>query len=145
VAIEATNSLEADDIIFYLETHSYTGAAGKTAYYPMPGINLGGGEYALSEAQVQALYDLDSYGKTYVQSQWQVAASGGPHIAHDVVYGPGYQTGIGSQWQDGHKVGVWPMDLGDEYDEAFTDQYGCWNFEYPGTVDVVIPIEGFLA
>jgi uncharacterized repeat protein (TIGR02543 family) len=21
----------------------------------------------------------------------------------------------------------------------------CWNFEYPGTVDVVIPIEGFLA
>jgi branched-chain amino acid transport system substrate-binding protein len=144
-AIEATNSLDAHDIIPYLETHSYTGVAGTTACYPMPAINLGGGTYALSEAQIRALYDLDSYNGTYVQSQWQVASSGGPHIAHDVVYGPGYQTGIGSQWQDGHKVGIWPMDFGDEYDEAFTDQYGCWNFEYPGTVDVVIPIEGFLA
>jgi branched-chain amino acid transport system substrate-binding protein len=144
-AIEATDSLDADDIIPYLETHSYAGAAGTTACYPMPGINLGGGKYALSEAQVRALYDLDSYGKTYVQSQWQVASSDGPHIAHDVVYGPGYQTGIGSQWQDGHKVGIWPMDLGDGHDAALTDQYGCWNFEYPGTVDVVIPIEGFLA
>jgi branched-chain amino acid transport system substrate-binding protein len=144
-AIEATDSLDADDIIPYLETHSYTGTAGTTAYYPMPAINLGGGVYALSEEQVRALYDLDSYNGTYVQSQWRVASSGAPHIAHDLVYGPGYLTGIGSQWQDGHKVGIWPMDLGDEYDQALTDQYGCWNFEYPGTVDVVIPIEGFLA
>jgi len=111
----------------------------------VPDINLGGGEYALSETQVRALYDLDTYGKTYVQSQWRVASSGAPHIAHDLVYGPGYTTGIGSQWQNGHKVGVWPIDFGDDYDEAFTDQYGCWNFEYPGTVDVMIPIEGFLA
>ena len=144
-AIEATDSLDADDIIPYLETHSYTGVAGTTAYYPVPDIRLGGGQYALSEAQVRALYDLDSYRETYVQSQWQVASSSGPHIAHDLVYGPGYSTGIGSQWQDGHKVGIWPMDLGDEYDVALTDQYGCWNFEYPGAVDVVIPIEGFLA
>jgi branched-chain amino acid transport system substrate-binding protein len=134
-----------DVLIQYLETSSYTGTAGKTAYYPMPAIDLGDGVYALSEAQVRALYDLDSYGKPYVQSEWQVAASGGPHIAHDIVYGPGYQTGIGSQWQDGHKVGIWPMDLGDDYDEALTDQYGNWNFEYPGTADVMIPIEGFLA
>jgi branched-chain amino acid transport system substrate-binding protein len=144
-AIETTDSLDADDIILYLETHSYTGAAGTTAYYPMPAIDLGGGVYALSEAQVRALYDLDSYGKTYIQSQWQVAFSGGPHIVHDIVYGPGYMTGIGSQWQDGHKVGVWPMDLGDEYDTALTDQYGNWNFQYPGTKPLLIPIDGFLA
>jgi len=142
-----------DALIQYLETSSYIGTVGTTCYYPMPEVDLGGGVYALSEAQVRTLYDLDSYGKTYVQDDWRVShtvPSGGPinaggHIAHDMVYGLDYQTGIGSQWQDGHKVGVWPMDLGDAYDAALTDQYGCWNFEYPGTVDVMIPIEGFLA
>lgn len=143
-AIEATDSLDTDDIIPYLETHSYTGPAGTTAYYPMPAIDLGGGVYALSEGQVRALYPTLG---TYNEDDWKCgpSASTGPHIVHDLVYGPGYVTGIGSQWQDGHKVGVWPLDFGDAYDEAFTDQYGCWNFEYPGTVDVVIPIEGFLA
>lgn len=131
-----------DVLIQYLETSSYTGTAGKTAYYPMPAIDLGGGVYALSEAQVRALYPSLA---TYNQTNWLCAASGGPHIAHDLVYGPGYQTGIGSQWQNGHKVGVWPMNLGRDYDATLTDQYGCWNFEYPGTVDVVIPIEEFLA
>jgi len=131
-----------DALIQYLETSSYTGAAGTTAYYPMPEAGT-----ALSAAQVGALYDLASYGWTYVQSQWRCAsgAMAGPHIAHDYAYGPGYQTGVGSQWQDGKKVGVWPVDLGDDYDEALIDQYGCWNFEYPGREDVVIPIEGFLA
>ncbi len=146
-AIEATDSLDADDIIPYLETHSYTGVGGPYAYYPMPDIDLGGGKYALSEAQVRALYDLDAYGWSYDQSEWWAAAdaSAGPHIAHDIVYGPEYATGIGSQWQDGHKVGIWPVDLGDSSDAALTDQYGCWNFEYPGTTDVLIPIEEFLA
>jgi len=137
-----------DALIQYLETSSFTGAAGKNAYYPMPAIDLGGGVYALSEAQVSERYDLASYGKSYDQNQWLCGYVSGvqkPHIAHDLVYGPGYYTGIGSQWQDGHKVGVWPIDLGDDYDAVLTDQYGCWNFEHPGTVDVVIPIEGFLA
>lgn len=96
--------------------------------------------YALSEEQVRALYDLDSYGWSYVQSEWTVGVSAAPHIFHDIVYGIGYATGIGSQWQDGHKVCVYPMDLG----APSIDQYGDWSFEYPGTVDVVIPIEWFL-
>jgi branched-chain amino acid transport system substrate-binding protein len=141
-AIEATDSLDADDIIQYLETHSYMGLGGPYAYYPMPDIDLGAGVYALSETQVRALYP--SLG-TYNQTNWLCAASGAPHIAHDLVYGPGYATGIGAQWQDGRKVGVWPMYVGPNYNAALTDQYGCWNFEYPGTVDVMIPIEGFLA
>jgi branched-chain amino acid transport system substrate-binding protein len=131
-----------DALIQHLETSAYTGIYGKYAYYPMPAIDLGDGVYALSEPQVRALYPSLA---TYDQANWLCAASGGPHIAHDIVYGPGYVTGIASQWQDGHKVGIWPIDFGDEYDEALTDQYGCWNFEYPGTVDVVIPIEEFLA
>ena len=146
-----TDPANIDALIQYLETSSYTGAAGKTAYYPMPAITLNAtspGLYALSEAQVSEWYDLASYGWTYDQNQWlcgYVSGSQRPHIAHDIVYGPGYQTGIGSQWQDGHKVGVWPIDFGPDSDAAFSDQYGCWNFEYPGTMDVVIPIEGFLA
>jgi len=133
-----------DALIQYLETSSYTGAASTNAYYPMPAIDLEGGVYALSEAQVRDLYPTL---ETYNQNDWKCTATvyDGSHIAHDLVYGPGHATGIGSQWQDGHKVGVWPMDLGDEYDAALTDQYGCWNFEYPGTVDVMIPIEGFLS
>jgi branched-chain amino acid transport system substrate-binding protein len=138
-----------DALIQYLEdpSHAYTGTASRTTWYPMPAINEGGGTYALSAAQVGALYDLASYGKTYSQAQWKIGSTAmmGAHIAHDTVYGPGWQTGIGSQWQDGKKVGVWPTDLGDAYDAALTDQYGCWNMEYPGTKDVVIEVEGFLA
>jgi len=134
-----------DALIQYLETSSRVGTNYRTAYYSMPAIDLGGGLYALSEAQIRALYPTLA---AYSQADWLCAASGGPHIAHDLVYGPDYATGIGSQWQDGHKVGVWPMQLtvpSQEYwDTALTDKYGCWNFEYPGTTDVVIPIEGFL-
>ena len=130
-----------DALIQYLEASSYTGGAPTIAYYPMSAIELGSGVYALSEAQARALYPSLA---TYNQTDWLCTASGGPHIAHDIIYGPGHATGIGSQWQDGHKVGVWPIDFGRDSDAALTDQYGCWNFEYPGTVDVMIPIEGFL-
>lgn len=136
-----------DALIQYMETHPYLGCVGTTAYFPMPEITVGGGVYALSEAQVRELYDLDSYGWTYEQTEWLVnpaACMQGPYLAHDYAYGPGLQTGMGSQWQDGKKVGVWPVDLGDEFDEALTDQWGCWNFEYTGTKDVLILIDGFL-
>jgi len=144
---DVVDPANVDALIQYLETSSYTGAAGKNAYYPMPDVDLGGGVYALSEAQVSERHDLASYGKSYDQNQWLCGYVSGvqkPHIAHDLVYGPGYYAGIGCQWQDGHKVGIWPIDFEDASDAALTDQYGCWNFEYPGTVDVVIPIEGFL-
>ena len=145
-----------DALIQYLETSSYTAASGRIVYYPMPAVTLNAtppGLYALSEGQVLSLYDLPSYDKTYVQSDWrcgyvditQQYPDPDPNIAHDLVWGPNYQTGIGSQWQDGHKVGIWPLDLGDDYDVPLTDQYGNCNFQYPGTADVMIPIEGFLA
>jgi branched-chain amino acid transport system substrate-binding protein len=151
-AIEATDSLDTDDLIPYLETHSYTGVGAKTAYYPMPAITITPGQlYALSEAQVAELYDLASYGKTYNQAEWQCGFLSGvqqPHIAHDTVYGPGYQTGAGSQWQEvdgeGVKVGIWPLNLGAAYDAALTDQYGNWNFAYAGTKKYILPIGNML-
>jgi len=166
-AIEATDSLDSDTLVAYLETHAYTGVAGTTAYYPWPAINLGGGNWALNETQVRDLYDLDSYGWNYTQSEWLCAASGGPHIAHDIVYGPGYQTGIGTQWQNVEgtlrKVGWWPAlipglealaglnplqlqaivgsgTVAALWEMGIIDQYGFWNFAYDGTSTIQIPV-----
>ena len=150
-AIEATDSLDSDTLVAYLETHSYTGVGATAAYYPWPAINLGGDNWALNETQVREYYDLDNYGWAYNQSEWLCGPSSMPHIAHDLLYGVGYATGIGSQWQDGHKVGIWPVQLAPLDTPIATliavgliDQYGNWNFAYPGTAPIAIPIEGFL-
>jgi branched-chain amino acid transport system substrate-binding protein len=134
----------ADDIIQWLEdpANAQVTTGGVTAYYPRPETTAAG-KPALSEAQVRSLYDLDSYNYTYTYDakDWTMPA----HTTHDLAYGPGLSTGIGAQWQwdaaagQWKKVGVWPMDFGDEYDEALTDQYGCWNFAYDGSKPLVIP------
>jgi branched-chain amino acid transport system substrate-binding protein len=59
-----------------------------------------------------------------------------PMCPHDIVYGPGYQTGVGTQWQDGQLKGVWPKK---EY--GAVDTFGDWRFEYPGTVALKIAPE----
>jgi branched-chain amino acid transport system substrate-binding protein len=59
-----------------------------------------------------------------------------PMCPHDIVYGPGYQTGVGTQWQDGELKGVWPKK---EY--GVVDDYGDWRFEYPGTAALKIAPE----
>jgi branched-chain amino acid transport system substrate-binding protein len=139
-----------DTLIQYIETNKWAaGVSYPVAYYPMPAADMGGGKHGLSEAQVRALYpSLGTYSETSWMAYPDFILGQDPnsvgHLPHDLVYGPGYVTAIGAQWQDGHKVCVWPMDLGDEYDEPLTDQYGCWNFEYPGTKPLLIPIEGFL-
>jgi len=134
----------ADDIVRWMEdpANAQVTTRGLITYYPRPGTTAAG-KPALTEAQVRSLYDLDSYNQTYTYDvkDWTMPA----HTTHDLAYGPGLLTGIGAQWQwDGEagqwkKVGVWPMDFGDEYDEALTDQYGCWNFAYNGTKPLVIP------
>jgi ABC-type branched-subunit amino acid transport system substrate-binding protein len=134
----------ADDIIELLEdpANAQVTTTGLTAYYPRPETTASG-KPALTEAQIRSLYDLDSYNYTYTYDvkDWTMPA----HTTHDLAYGPGLLTGIGAQWQwnggagQWKKVGVWPMDFGDDYDEALTDQYGCWNFAYNGTATLVIP------
>jgi ABC-type branched-subunit amino acid transport system substrate-binding protein len=134
----------ADDIISWLEdpANACVTTTGVASYYPRPGTTAGG-KPALTAAQVGSLYDVASYNTsyTYDAKDWTMP----PHTTHDLVYGPGHLTGIGAQWQwdttagQWKKVGVWPMDLGDGYDQALADQYGYWNFEYPGTTDLVIP------
>ena len=90
----------------------------------------------------------------------------GPYLPHDTIYGPGWQTGQGAQWQpvdpenlagEWHKVGWWPMvsiaypgwdapaaDLTTAAASTLLtygllDQWGNWNFAYPGRVPLVIP------
>jgi hypothetical protein len=143
-AVNGTAYAEAGDIIEWLEdpANAQVTTTGLTTYYPGPGTTAAG-KPALTEAQVDLLYDLGSHNYTYTYDakDWTMP----PHTTHDLVYGPGLLTGIGAQWQwDAtagiwKKVGVWPMDFGDEYDEALTDQYGCWNFAYNGTRPLVIP------
>jgi branched-chain amino acid transport system substrate-binding protein len=143
-AVNGTAYAKADDIIQWLEdpANARVTTTGNTTYYPRPGTKAAG-KPALTEAQVRLLYDLDSYNYTYTYDakDWIMPA----HTTHDLAYGPGLLTGIGAQWQwdatagRWKKVGVWPMDFGDEYDEALTDQYGCWNFAYNGTMALVIP------
>jgi len=143
-AVSGTASAKADDIIHWLEdlANAQVTTTGLTACYPLPDT-AAAGKPALSEALVRSLYDLDSYNYTYryEAKDWTMP----PHTTHDLAYGPGLLTGIGAQWQwDGatriwKKVGIWPMHFGPEYDEALTDQYGCWNFAYNGTMPLVIP------
>ncbi len=49
---------------------------------------------------------------------------------HDIVYGPGYTTGLGLEWVDGKQVGVWP---------ALGIGSGGWEkIDYPGIQPYVI-------
>ncbi len=57
-----------------------------------------------------------------------------PMCPHDLVYGPGYATGLGVQWIKGDMVVVWP-----KKEFGTKDDYGDWAFEYPGTVRYTVP------
>ena len=154
-AIEATQSLDSDTLVAWMEQPANmmkdSIASARVGTYPMPDITYNSTLCFLTPDQVAQYYDLASYNWTYNQLDWGCGYNGTtqqPHIAHDLLYGPGYATGIGSQWQavnaSGQKVGIWPMYLGPDYDAALTDQYGNWNFQYPGTKKTILPIGGML-
>jgi branched-chain amino acid transport system substrate-binding protein len=135
--VDGAPKAKADDIIAWLEdpANAVMGTTGPgNCVYPQPGTTSGG-KPALTEAQVESIYDIDTYGYTYDAADWVMP----PHTTHDLAYGPGRATGIGAQWQWSgsvwQKVGVWPTLFG----EPKVDQYGDWNFEYTGTVPLVIP------
>jgi branched-chain amino acid transport system substrate-binding protein len=74
--------------------------------------------YILAEALTKA-GTLDTDALIPVLEQTATTTTVSPHFAftgmdapmgnpHDVNYGPGYNTGIANQWQDGELLGVWP-------------------------------------
>jgi len=167
-AIEATDSIDSADLIPYMEdpAHAFTGTGATTAWYPKGALDLEpllgagyAGEFALNATQAYELYgdDLVNYygyaNFTDMAANWlghgkfaDWTTLGG-HVRHDTIYGPGWQTGIGVQWQEIEgewiKVAVWPMflDVPSQafWDAALTDRYGNWNFAYPGTEDLALP------
>ena len=177
-AMADTDSLDAADLIPWLEdpANAYTEgiSSPKVGYYQMPDVTITGGQlYALTEDQVKVWYPgIDGpwlrivpttapyYFPTagYTQSDWMCGFASGvqqPHIAHDICYGPGLTTGVGSQWQvvgeEGTKVCVWPKQLYPSGTPTETilgagliDQYGNWNFQYGGTAKLILPIGDML-
>ena len=167
-AIEATDSIDSADLIPYMEdpAHAFTGTGATTAWYPKGALDLEpllgpsyAGEFSLNATQAYELYGddlVDYYGYanfTDMAANWlghgkfaDWTTLGG-HVRHDTVYGPGWQTGIGVQWQEIEgewiKVAVWPMflDVPSQafWDAALTDEHGNWNFAYPGTEDLALP------
>jgi branched-chain amino acid transport system substrate-binding protein len=165
-AIDQTNSLNSDDLVTWLENPANmmtdSVASPKIGTFPAPGGSVNSSVKYLTADQVYALYpNINStwirfspytginVTAGYYPFDWYCADSTtvGPHLRHDLLYGPGMVTGIGSQWQNvsgaGKKVGVWPTYLGPAKNLALTDQYGCWNFQYNGTKSLYIPIKLF--
>ncbi len=138
-----------DTLIQYLETTPRVGVGAKTGYYPMPGGMLPGDIPYLTFAQVSPIYphlvESDPDAGEYLYDPADFTVQGG-FIAHDTIYGPDWQTGIGAQWQpvdpetpEGawRKVAVWPTFFGPVGD-LLLDKYGDWNFAYPGTQTLAI-------
>jgi branched-chain amino acid transport system substrate-binding protein len=156
-AIEATDSLDKDVVCEYLEANSRIDPAGVVQYYPewdkvTHTYTLKRGVYlvdlpALNASQVAALYTTSGYNATFPFTM-------DPFTSHDLVYGPGYLTGIGVQWVAGAQVGMWP-NAG--YDIVLAPPYAVagpvqttlmrklcglnWSntLEYTGTSNVVVP------
>lgn len=179
-AIEDTDSMDPDVMIAWMEdlANAREGVGTPaTAYYPYPETNLGGGTYCLNQTQVLALYPwLDgltiwngtaAVNWTYSPTKWTSLAG---YVSHDTVYGPGYQTGLGAQWQNVtgtlKKHGWWPATVpglpanvtaawiranlnattqAALWQAGVLDQHGYWSFSYPGAVALQIPVGWWLA
>jgi branched-chain amino acid transport system substrate-binding protein len=175
LAIEDVGLATADLIGWFEDQdNKYTGTASTTTYYPMPALNVTPTIGALSPDQAYALYPhLPTYygyaSYAEMAGNWSLHVSGwttaGGFVPHDTVFGPGWQTGQGVQWQpvdpedpDGEwaKVGWFPMVLSSTGANVpakdlspaemaglkaagLVDQYGNWNYAYPGAVALVIP------
>ncbi len=129
----------ADDFIAWYEeplNAQMTTTSASTKTYPQAGTEVGG-EPALSEAQVNALYNPSSYGYVYDVNDWLMA----PHTTHDLAYGATDSVvTLGCQWQwdvgDSvwKKFAVWPA-----AGFGAVDQYRDWDFEFTGTKAFQLP------
>ena len=125
----------ADVIAWYEDPTSAPLTTTGTSYLypPWDGSTTYYGDPALTITQKEAIYGSSW---TYHTYEWIMP----PHTSHDLVYGPGWVTGIGAQWQwddeagQWKKVGIWPR-----VGCGIIDQYGDWDFAYPGTVSTIIP------
>lgn len=76
--------------------------------------------------------EMTDYMSTAGRIKYYPPGSKFPALPHDVMYGPGYVTSLGCQWQDGELKAVWPQD----YPGMPEEWKGC---TYPGIVPYIIP------
>jgi branched-chain amino acid transport system substrate-binding protein len=153
-AIEGTDSLAPATVCQYLLTHARINTSGNAGYYPVWDQSTHAGYYgvqypALNSSQVAAIYTSNGYNAAY---NFTMA----PFTTNDLIYGPGYLTGICVQWiKTGStytQVGMWPKAGFDiivgnpAYGKAQTTLMRklCglnWSntLEYPGTQAATIP------
>jgi branched-chain amino acid transport system substrate-binding protein len=148
-AIVATGTRDKGAVCTYLRTHCRTSTSANTCYYPdWDMVTVKGDKYgrdlpALNASQVTAIYGglaVAGHNKTMP-----------PYTTNDLIYGPGYATGVGVQWINGTQVGVYPNS---GYDAAMgpislppqstlqsviCGLYWSNSLEYPGTLDIHIP------
>jgi hypothetical protein len=133
-AIEDVDSItNTDAIIAWMEdlNNARTGASATAGYYPKwDGSTMGAHPFeplgypptteALNETQVLEIYPWLDDAKywdgamsivdwAYDEDDWTMPW----HTTHDLIYGPGWATGVASQWQDVgggelEKVCIWP-------------------------------------
>lgn len=155
---DIVSAVNIDELIQIHEQSTWTGATSEYGYYPMP-IELAEEvthpafnvttAFVLSEEDVNELYpDLASYNITYDPALWTAP----PHYPHSVIYGPGWTTGIVVQWQEVSPgewglVSIWPTPLFPDdpaywemmMEVGWINQWGYWNFAYPGGASLEIP------
>ena len=194
--IDAADSLDNDDLVTQLRSGRFypTAGAPNAGYYPMPATTLNPGSsyadkvMALDASQAYALYPhlveyynvlgkgpyanyaemAGNWSSDGLENDW--TSNPGGFVPNDLVYGPGYTTGLITQWQDdagtGRKVSVWPsVPTGLEGLAALTaheifgynattfaslvglgviDQYGSWIIDYSGTQPIQIDTSIFV-
>lgn len=145
-AIVGKSSVAKNDIIDWLEdpAHKRTTTSGNATYYPCwdnstQGDWQGDTWPALNTSVRDYFYLTNGYNDACNFTM-------PPYTTHDLVYGPGWETGIGVQWQNdggvGKQVGVWPKaDYATVSNVISRNVTGInWTgIEYTGTVLFEIP------
>jgi branched-chain amino acid transport system substrate-binding protein len=196
VDIDAADSLADNALVTQMRSGRFytTAGAPNAGYYPMPEITLvagnitpGSGVFALNASQAFALYPhlveyYNALGHSYADYAAMAAnwvsdnhtldwtSNPGGLVPNDLVYGPGYTTGLVTQWQNttgvGKKVGVWPnvptgygslanlpahtiylansTTFNGLVAAGVIDQYGNWIINYPGTQPIQLDTSIFV-
>jgi len=126
-AIAATNSLDNDVISDYLRANSRVNTSFDSQYYPkwdQVTHKLASGKDlpAQNMSVIDAIYAANGYDATFNFTM-------DPFTTNDIVFGPGYATGIGIQWIDDAQVAMWPKA----------------GFDVPVNADVPIPVQTTLS
>lgn len=109
------------------ETPTYTSGTYDAIVYALaPTIEEAG---TLDSDKLVSILENRVYKTTTTTIKYTKDAEGRP--LHDITFGPGYSTGVATQWQDGELKGVWPC--------KWVAAKGAPEITYKGIVPIEIP------